>query len=160
MGKTERRPWRMAGAACALVGLTACGLAFTPPTVRVAEVTLTSMTFTGGTLVVSLDVENPNRYALESQAFQYAVAFAEGSPDGEAWITLARGEHPDTVRIPGGETARVELRVPFEMASLGAAMGRLLRRGELEYRFSGELRAGTPVGAKRVPFDQRGLFRP
>lgn len=160
MRRTDTRAWKATAAALAVLAGAACGLAFTQPSVRVAQVSLASMTLTGGTLLVSLDVENPNRYALESQAFRYTVAFAEGSPDGEAWVTLARGELPDTVRIPGGGTGRVDLRVPFETASLGAAMGRLLRQGELEYRFSGELRAGTPLGAKRIPFDQRGLFRP
>jgi len=75
---------------------------------------------TGGSLAVSLEVENPNRYAVEP----------------------------------------VEITVPFEAASVTAALARLLRQGELEYRFSGELLAGTPLGEKRIPFDQRGLFRP
>lgn len=160
MGRRERRTSVLAGMGVSLLALGACALAFKAPTVRVAEIRLASMTFTGGTLMVSLDVENPNRYALESREFTYSITFAKGSPGGDAWITLTRGSLPDTVRFPGGETGRVELAVPFDMASLGAAVGRLLRQGELEYRFSGQLTAGTPLGTKRIPFDQRGTFRP
>jgi hypothetical protein len=91
----------------------ACSLAFTPPTVRVAEVRISSVAFTGGSAQVDLEVENPNGYALESRDFRYALA-----------------------------------------------LRRLLRSGELEYRFTGEIVAGTPLGSRRIPIDQRGRFRP
>jgi LEA14-like dessication related protein len=128
--------------------------------VTVAEVRLASMNLSGGTLVVSLEVENPNRYALESQDFRYALSFERGEAGSESWVTLAEGRVPEVVRIPARDRGVVTVSVPFDVASVGSAMGLLLRRGELEYRFSGELRAGTPLGAKRIPFDQKGLFRP
>jgi hypothetical protein len=40
------------------------------------------------------------------------------------------------------------------------AVGSLLRRGELEYRFNADLKARTPLGTSRIPFDERGVFRP
>ncbi|MDP2958015.1 MAG: LEA type 2 family protein [Longimicrobiales bacterium] len=139
---------------------TGCSLAFQSPTLTVAEVRLASMGLTGGTLSVRLEVANPNRYALESRDFRYALSFADGASPEPSWTTLAEGRLPDGVRVPAGETGTVEVAVPFDLSALGTALGRLLRQGELEYRFSGELLAGTPLGAKRIPFDQRGLFRP
>lgn len=145
----------------ALAGLTtlaACGLAFQRPTIQVADVRLASVGFTGGTLAVTVEVENPNHYDLTSKTFSYAVAFR--GDDGSEWSTLAEGSHDREERFPGGETTSVELDVPFDLASVSAALGRLLRRGELEYRFTGDLRVGTPVGTTRIPIDERGHFRP
>ena len=157
-----RPPHAKLGSAAVLAFLlsTGCSLAFHSPTLTVAEVRLASMGLTGGTLAVRLEVANPNRYALESRDFRYALSFADGASPEPSWTTLAEGRLPDAVRVPAGETGTVEVAVPFDLSALGTALGRLLRQGELEYRFSGELLAGTPLGAKRIPFDQRGLFRP
>lgn len=143
-----------------MAAVTGCSLAFKAPTVSVADVRLASMSLTQGRLAVSLEVSNPNRYALESQDFQYTLSFADGDGDQTRWVLLAEDHMADTVRVEGGETARVRVDVPFDVASAGVAVARLLRQGQLEYRFSGVLQAGTPVGVRRVPFDQRGHFRP
>lgn len=150
----------VAAALTGVIPLGGCALFFKQPTVSVAEVRLASLSVTGGTVLVRLDVTNPNRYALEGEGFRYALAFADDGGGGEGWTTLAQGELADTVRVPAGGTTRVEASVPFDLAAVGAALGRLLRRGELEYRFTGELRAGTPLGRRRIPFDERGRIRP
>lgn len=151
--------WRAVLILASVLGVEGCGT-FRPPTVRVAEVRLASMNLSGGLLRVSLDVDNPNRYALESRDFRYALAFAEGTEGEPVWVTLAEGIMADTVRVEGAGERRLEVSIPFDVVSAGAALGRLLRQGELEYRFSGALLAGTPLGERRVPFDQRGRFRP
>ena len=142
------------------LNLAGCSWAYKRPTVTVAEVRLAAITLTGGSVLVQLDVMNPNRFALESRDFRYVLAFASGEGDEVRWTTLSEGVLADTVRVPAGGTGRVEARVPFDFTTVGAALGRLLRQGELEYRFSGELRAGTPLGGRRVPFDERGRIRP
>jgi LEA14-like dessication related protein len=135
-------------------------MAYRAPTVSVGQVRLASLGLTGGSLAVGLKVENPNRYALESRGFRYTLSFAEDGPNGRGWQTLVEGRVDRVVRVPAGGVAPVEVQVPFETAAVGAALLRLLRQGELEYRFTGELLAGTPLGEKRIPFDERGLFRP
>jgi LEA14-like dessication related protein len=147
------------------LGLVGCSLVFKRPTVRVGEVRLESMNLGGGTLAVILNIENPNRFALESQDFRYALSFlnergAASDPASESWIRLAEGQMAEPVKIPAHQNGSVTLHVPFDLATVGLAAGRLLRQGALEYRFSGELRFHTPVGGKRLPFDERGTFRP
>jgi LEA14-like dessication related protein len=151
---------RLAAIAVVCATVQGCALAFTPPTVRVAEVRLTSLTFTGGAVQVDLEVENPNRFALESQDFRYSLSFAQGAGAGAEWVTLAEGRAADALRVPARDKGTVTVVVPFDLASVGAALGRLLRSGELEYRFTGEILARTPLGSRRIPIDQRGLFRP
>jgi len=152
--------WRLAALAVIVASLQACAWAFTPPTVRVAEVRLTSLTFTGGAVQVDLEVENPNRFALESRDFRYALSFTQGGGSDSEWVTLAEGRAAEPLRVAARERGIVTVVVPFDLSSLGAALGRLLRSGELEYRFTGEIVARTPLGSRRIPIDQRGLFRP
>lgn len=152
--------WRTGVWLAVCLSVQACAWAFTPPTVRVESVRLTSLTFTGGAVQVDLEVENPNRFALESEDFRYALSFAEGAGEDRAWVTLAEGSAAEPVRVPAGEKGTVSVVVPFDLASVGAALGRLLRSGELEYRFTGEILARTPLGSRRIPIDQKGLFRP
>jgi LEA14-like dessication related protein len=144
----------------AVVTCTGCGLAFQEPTFAVAEVRLASLGLGGGTLTVALDIDNPNRYALESEDFQYRLDFLDDLTSEEPWLTLAEGRVDESVRIPARESGSVRVDIPFEFGAVGMALGGLLRRGELEYRFTGELRVRTPLGASRVPFDERGVFRP
>jgi LEA14-like dessication related protein len=145
----------------ALLGaLAASGcLTFERPTLRVAEVRLASLGFQGGSVAVTLLIDNPNGYALESQGFQYRLSFTDDADGKGEWATLAEGRDDQKVSVPAHDTASVELDVPFELSSVGTALQRLLRRGELEYRFTGELRVTRPRSV-RVPFDERGAFRP
>ena len=160
MARSSPRRWFAGSLVAFCVAAQACAWAFTPPTVLVESVTLTSLAFTGGSVRVDLVVENPNRFALEGREFRYALAFLEGTGNDRAWVTLAEGKSPEPVRVPANGTGTVSVDVPFDLASVGAALGRLLRSGELEYRFTGEILARTPLGSRRIPIDQQGLFRP
>jgi LEA14-like dessication related protein len=126
----------------------------------VAEVRLTSLTFSGGSVQVDLEVDNPNRFALESQDFRYALSFSQGAGADAQWASLAEGRADESLRVPARDRGTVTVIVPIDLASVGAALGRLLRSGELEYRFTGEILARTPLGSRRIPIDQKGLFRP
>jgi len=151
---------RRLGRAALLVALAAPGcLTFERPTLRVAEVKLASLGFQGGSVAVTLQIDNPNGYTLESQGFQYRLAFSDEADGKGDWMTLAEGRDDQKVSVPAHDTASVQLDVPFDIASVGTALQRLLRRGELEYRFTGELRVTRPRSV-RVPFDERGVFRP
>ena len=161
--RTERKKVTGRARAVILVAVAVCagcGLAFQEPTVTVTEVRLASLGLGGGTRTVVLDIHNPNRYAVESDDFQYRLEFLDDVTAEEPWLTLAEGRVEESVRIPSRERGPVRVDIPFEFGAVGMALGGLLRRGELEYRFTGELRARTPLGAPRVPFDERGVFRP
>lgn len=144
-----------------LSALAACSLVMQEPEVRVTRVGLAEMGLRGGAVEVVLQVANPNGFALETRSFRYGLFFPETTVEGDtAWIPLVEEVSRDTVRIEARDTVEVPVRVPFDLASVGSAAGRLLRQGELEYRFSGALRLQTPVGGVDVPFERRGTFRP
>jgi len=158
--------WTTVGLVGASLVGTGCTLAFQRPTVRVADVRLASIDLRGGTLAVTLQIDNPNRFSLRSQDFTYRLSFLD-APIGDTagtgdhdWVHLADGHLSEPTTVPARGTGAVTVSVPFDFGSVGLAAGRLLRQGELEYRFSGQLLFHTPLGGKRLPFDERGRFRP
>ena len=148
------------GAGLAAVLFTSgCIFSFQRPELRVADVRLASLGISGGIVAVQVEIVNPNGYDLESSDLRYNLAFSDDG-DGEGnWVTLAEGDHDRPVRVAAGDTATVDLQVPFDLNAVSGALGRLLRRGQLDYRFTGELQVTEPRNA-RVPFDRRGVFRP
>jgi LEA14-like dessication related protein len=145
-------------ALAAALCVAACALVFRQPTVRVANVRVGSMSFQGGSMIVRVEVENPNGYALEAERFRYTLSFRRAEPD--TWVALAEGGLPERIRFEGHDTTAVDVEVPFRLSALGSALDQLLRRGELDYRFTGELGVNTPLGGRQIPFDERGVFRP
>lgn len=132
-----------------------------------ARVGLASIGFSGATARVELLVENPNPFALDARAVEYALAFdpAYGSDTsdgggGVEWLTLATGRSADPITLESGESTPVTLLVPFTYQELGTALASLLRERGLRYRFSGSFTVGSPVGDLRIPFDRTGLLDP
>ena len=145
----------------AVTSLAGCSLIVKEPGVRVTDVQVASIGLAGGTVRVIVELENPNRFGLKSNVFNYRLELAEeAGVEATTWLTLFDGERKGMVEVPSHETARVVVEVPFEYSAVGVVIDRLLQRGELEYRFSGSLEFRTPIGGVGVPFDERGTFRP
>jgi LEA14-like dessication related protein len=147
----------------------ACATWVQEPEVRSVQVGLAEVGLAGGTLRVVLQVYNPNGFGVDARAFDYELAFLpagwvadtpDGTPPDDAWRRLATGATRDEIRLPARDSTHVTVDVPFEYRDVGDALSGLLREGRLRYRFSGAFTVGTPVGDRRIPFDQTGLLRP
>ncbi len=151
------RTLRRAGALALLLTLTGCALFYRDPTVTIADVRVVSVGFTGGTAEVLLDVENPNRFALEVRAFQYRLEVRDGP---ERWTELAVGESEERITLPRRSEERVSLLIPFRMQGVGTALLSWLESGEIGYRMEGRIRARGGVGEVNLPFRARGTLTP
>lgn len=144
------------------VAASACASLIKEPRVALAEVGVHSLTLSGATIQVELDVENPNGFGLDARALEYTLFFQPGvSSDAgsdEGWRTLASGRTVAAVALPANETVRVPIDVPFRFRDVEEAAASLLRDGALRYRFEGAFTVGSPVGDIRVPFDRTGLL--
>lgn len=152
----------------AAAAVSGCSLFFEEPTVSVADVRLGSVGFTGASVKIDLEVDNPNGYELEVEGLTYSLTVqspARGARGAEAaadstWWELVGGELPDTARIAPNTTTRVEVEVPFEYEALGTALEGLVRSGRLPYRLGGAVRLRGPVGSARIRFDEDGVLDP
>jgi LEA14-like dessication related protein len=138
--------------------LTGCASrVFKQPQVELESVQIGGLGLRGGTLLVNLEVVNPNRFALNANQLQYDLALSDPEAGADTtWIDFASGTHDEPVSIAAGDTARITIPVDFSYSGLGTAANSLLRRGTFTYRASGIVDVRTPLGSYGVPFRKRG----
>ncbi len=128
------------------------------PVVTLQGVNLAGLGLRGGILTVSLQVENPNRFALSADRVRYQLAIAD-LREGEdtTWTDLASGTYQERFSVAAGEIATVQVPVEFTYVGLGNAASSLLRAGTFKYRATGAVDVSTPLGAYQVPFRPDGM---
>jgi hypothetical protein len=73
---------------------------------------------------------------------------------------VARGA--DTVRrtVAGHDSTVVGLPLDVSFRGLSTAANAVANYGLIQYRLVGDVTADTPIGQRRIPFDQKGDFAP
>lgn len=136
----------MAAAGCASMGKSV----FKEPVVTLRNVQLNGLGLTGGSLDVILNVYNPNKFNLDATRMTYKL-MVDSIPFGtglvESKFTVA-GRDSSTVRIP----------MDFSYTGIGEAGRQLLNTGSVNYRVTGDVIVGTPLGNFTVPYDRNGRF--
>lgn len=138
-------------AAFTVAGCSALGRqAFQQPVVKVQDVKLTGLGLTGGSIDVLVNVDNPNEFRLDATRLTYnvlldTVPFATGTVDSKFTV---EGKGMQSVRIP----------VNFTYAGVGEAGRQLLNTGAINYRVTGDVIVGTPIGNFTVPYSSTGRF--
>ena len=111
----------------------------------------------GGTLLVNVQVVNPNRFSLAADELTYQLSVTD--PDRPAvdsvWIDFATGVYDEGFSVGSRDTAVVQIPVEFSYAALGAAAGSIMRSGTFTYRATGSVDVRTPLGGRQVPFQRR-----
>ena len=132
---------------------------FDQPQVTLENVQLGGLGLRGGTLLVSLQVINPNRFSLNAEQLTYNLALRDpGEVTDTTWIDFATGTYSEGFSVPARDTAVVQIPVEFTYSGLGTAAGSLLRAGTFTYRASGTVDVRTPLGTHEVPFRKRGTM--
>jgi LEA14-like dessication related protein len=126
-------------AGCATLGQ---ALRFEEPDIRLQEVRVTGLSFSGGTLDLTLDVFNPNGYRLRSTRLEVGIDL-EDVHFGDALF-----ESP--VELPSQQHSLITVPVRFEWAGLSAGARALLARQGIRYGLTGVVTLDTPLGDRRV----------
>jgi LEA14-like dessication related protein len=139
--------------------LAGCGSAiFREPEVHLENVQLAGLGLRGGTLKVTVEIGNPNPFALGADEVHYRLEIAEAAgPTDTTWVDLANGSYAEGISVGAGRTERVVVPVEFTYAGLGGAASSVLRAGTFAYRATGTVDVSTPLGSRRVPFDRGGV---
>lgn len=139
-------------------GLSACGSRiFRQPEVTLQNIQIGGLGLRGGTLLVNLEVINPNRFALNAEQLRYQLALRDSeTQEDTAWVDFATGTYDQAFSVGARDTALVQIPVEFTYSGLGSATSSLLRRGTFTYRATGTVDVKTPLGGYEVPFRKRG----
>ncbi len=125
--------------------------AFQNPVVTVADTKVTGVSARGGSLEVTLRVENPNDFRLDVGALRYVV-----------WVDsmqVATGQLDRIVTLEPAATSTVVVPVQFALDAVAMVGVRFLSTGSLEYRVTGQFDYVTPFGRLTRPFASDGSVR-
>jgi hypothetical protein len=126
---------------------------FTSPTVVFRGVALESISPFGGRVRVNLLVRNPNPYSLSTSAMTYELFVRDT-------IAVARGVDTLHRTVGGHDSLIVALPLDVSLRGLALAANSVVGYGMVPYRLTGDVTADTPIGSRRIPFDQKGEFAP
>ena len=148
---------RTLAAATLIAGVASCSAAakhlFTSPSVAFRGVALDAIGPFGGRVRVNLLVRNPNPYSLSTKAMRYQL-FVRDS------VEVASGQDTTHRTVAGHDSVVVSLPLDVSWRGLSVAAGAVASYGLVPYRLTGEITADTPIGDRRIPFDQHGNFAP
>ena len=142
--------------ALAVASLTTAGCAslgksvFKEPVVNFREMRVTGLGLTGGSVDVVLSVYNPNSYTLDATRLTYNLIVDS--------IPFGNGAIDRRFAVQSGDSTMVTLPVSFTYAGIGSAGRQLLNTGSVNYRVTGDVTVGTPLGNFTRPFDQSGRY--
>ncbi|MEY3700931.1 MAG: hypothetical protein RI891_223 [Gemmatimonadota bacterium] len=125
--------------------------AFQNPVVTVADTKVTGVSARGGSLEVTLRVENPNDFRLDVGALRYVV-----------WVDsmqVATGQLDRIVTLEPAATSTVVVPVQFALDAVAMVGVRFLSTGSLQYRVTGQFDYVTPFGRLTRPFASDGSVR-
>jgi LEA14-like dessication related protein len=143
----------LAAASAVVVGCSMLGHAsFEQPEVHLRDVKLRSFGTTGGNLDVVLSVYNPNHFRLDATKLTYVVSMANDS------VKVADGELASRFTVQDRDSTLVTIPVSFTYAGLGAAGASLRNTGAVNYRVSGDVTVGTPIGNFTRGYSSTGRF--
>ena len=143
--------------ATVLLGALGCASAakhlFTSPTVAFRGVALESISPFGGRVRVNLLVRNPNPYSLSTSAMTYELFVRDT-------VAVARGVDTLHRSVGGHDSLVVSLPLDVSLRGIALAANSVVGYGMVPYRLTGDVTADTPIGSRRIPFDQKGEFAP
>ena len=144
----------LATAAVAVIVAAGCSAlgkqAFTDPVVSLRDVKVTGIGMTGGNLDVVLSVYNPNGYRLDATRLNYRLQ-VDSTP-------LANGVLDNRFTLQDKDSTQVHIPVTFSWSGLGAGMRSIFNTGAVNYRVTGDVTVGSPVGNYTIPFSQTGRY--
>lgn len=139
----------------AVVATTACktmgNATFKEPVVKLKEMQLRGLGLTGGELDVVLSVYNPNGFRLDATRLTYNLLVDDS-------VNFGSGAIDQRFTVQEKDSATVTLPLRFTYTGIGNAGRQLLNTGTLNYRVTGDVTVGTPLGNFTRPYDQRGRY--
>lgn len=155
--RVRKLAFAMAASLVVLASAACGGSVFRQPEVSLESVRLGGLGLSGGTILVDVEVINPNRFALNANQLRYQLALSDPDEGSDTtWIDFAEGTYDQPFSVPAGDTAVVQIPVEFSYSGLSSAGTSLLRSGTFTYRATGTVDLRTPLGGYEVPFRKRG----
>lgn len=152
----EKFRFQKLGIALAAIGLCALGIqcssisraVITKPKVDLHHVAVKDLSTSGATLVFSVQVENPNPFALKVDSVRYEVEI-DGKP-------LGHGELEKPASVEAHDKSLVEIPLPVLYRDLFARLSDMLQVLQQKKISQYHLKGEAKFGLMSVPIDSKG----
>lgn len=119
------------------------------PSFVIREITLKPRSLTEMTLLIGLDVKNPNCFDLTFKSFEYTVYLNNAE--------IGSGHLEQEILIPSSSTTRVTAPISAELKNWGGSVIKAILTGDkLLYKIEGKTDIQTFLGGVKLPFSQEG----
>ncbi|MFH0801470.1 MAG: LEA type 2 family protein [bacterium] len=118
------------------------------PSIVLHEIVLNPSSLTEMTLILGLDVQNPNRFDLTLKSFEY-VFFLNNEEIGS-------GRLEKEIPVPSSSTTRMKVSVDAKFKDLGVILKTIITGHDLPYKIEGKAYIKTVFGGRFFPFSKDG----
>ncbi|MCC5915073.1 MAG: LEA type 2 family protein [Balneolaceae bacterium] len=138
----------------ALIFISSCGALrdaadIREPRVTFSEMTIQNINFDGVTLLFNFDVENPNRFNVNTEQYSYEFFIND-----QSFLT---GSREEPVRIERESSTTVQVPVSLNFSEVYETFSSVLRQDSLSYQLSTEVEFDLALaGKRRVPVTAGG----
>ncbi len=101
------------------------------PKVFIDAIEIEDATLSGLTALLTLNVENPNNFALNAQGLDYTMSLAG--------TDILSGENSSNMSVPALGSGKIEVPVRISYASILETIPKVLETGVASYNFSGNI---------------------
>jgi len=110
------------------------------PSFVLREIILRPSSFTEANLLISLDVQNPNRFDLTLKSFEY-VLFLDDKEIGT-------GHMEKEILVPSLSTTQVQVSVVAKFKDLAGSLTTIITGHDVPYKIEGKASIGTSFGSR------------
>ena len=118
------------------------------PSFVLREIILRPSSLTEGSLLIGLDVQNPNRFDLTLKSFEY-VLFLDNKEIGS-------GHLEKEILVPSLSTTQVQVSVAAKFKDLGGSLKTIISGHDLPYKIEGKASIETTFGSRDFPLSKDG----
>ena len=124
---------------------------FKKPDINITSLKMKDVTLWDTKLVLDLEIKNPNVISLDINTLKHKFSIS-GNKILETQISEVM-----SLQKKGVSTLSIPITVNFK--ELGSAIKDVLAKGNVDYRFEGEMALGLPGGPVKMPFDRSGSIK-
>ncbi len=117
------------------------------PNVMVDDIEIEDASLSGITALLTLNIENPNKFALNAKGLDYVMSVSG--------VDIISGENAQSMSVPALGQGKIEVPVRLSYASLFEAIPKIVETGIASYNFSGSIHTRL----FNIPFDKTDEFK-
>ena len=112
------------------------------PTVLVDDIEIEDASLSGVTALLTLNIENPNKFALNAKGLDYTMSLAG--------VNIISGENKQSMSVPALGRGKIEVPVRLSYKSLLETVPKIMETGVASYNFNGNIHTRL----FKIPFDK------